>query len=359
MEIIYNNPKIYDTKDIWIQPVSRSSVLESNDIGSCNIIQKIPVLRVLGSPSLKKTVLNILHVLKDKMTFFKNNDENKYMNNIFNYLNDVYFDKSVNNYYKGYKAWYRVIGDLFEDVNVWNFKKVMGKLITLLKVLNPVIVFDLHDISKWNHLKTFERFVECLNKGGLSIVLRCPFESVEFLKSVFKNAKTNNIAAVMYYAKKRGYLILESVSKELLRVSSGNLKIINLILSNSKRTLKSLRDLKIPFKKILPEVVPKKYKKIINAVINLKRFNINEISEVLEYSQSTVYNYLNELVELNILNKRKFKKNVIFKVAIKKEMFFDIIDSFKNTYKNVFFELNKISKIDDRTENFNGFLIFG
>lgn len=204
MEIIYNKPEIYATNDIWIQPVSRSSVLSSNVVGNCKIIHNIPVLRVLGSPSLKRTVLNILHVLKDKMTFFKKNCESEGMDNIFKYLNDIYFDKSVNNYYRAKKAWYRVIGDLFEDVNNWNFKKVMGKLITILKVLNPVLVFDLHDVSKWNHLKTFQRFIQFLKNEGISLVLRCPFEAYSFLKDNFEDHKTNSIAAVIYYTKRKG-----------------------------------------------------------------------------------------------------------------------------------------------------------
>ena len=357
MEIIYNKPDIYATNDIWIQPVSRSSVLDNNVVGTCKIIHDIPVLRVLGRPSLKRTVLNILHVLKDKMTFFKNGSEIKGMNNIFEYLNDIYFDKSVNNYYRAKKAWYRVIGDLFEDVNNWNFKKIIGKLITILKVLNPVLVFDLHDVSKWNHLKTFQRFVKFLKDEGISVVLRCPFEAHSFLKDNFEDYKTNSVAAVIYYAKKKGHLISEKVSKELLKLSSGNLKVINLILANSKRDLKTLRDLKVNSKRILPEVVPKKYKNIIEKIILLKKFNIKEISAILEYSQSTVYNYLNELVEMNIIKKRKLNKNILFKLNISKETVVGIIES-NFDFKNIFFEINN-SILKNRTEMFNGFLIFG
>ncbi|ABO35946.1 transcriptional regulator, ArsR family [Methanococcus maripaludis C5] len=357
MEIIYNKPEIYATNDIWIQPVSRSSVLDSNVVGTCKIIHNIPVLKTLGSPSLKRTVLNILHVLKDKMTFFKNSSEIKGMDNIFEYLNEIYFDKSVNNYYRAKKAWYRVIGDLFEDVNNWNFKKVMGKLITILKVLNPVLVFDLHDISKWNHLKTFQRFVRFLKYEGISIVLRCPFEAYSYLKNNFEDYKTNSIAAVIYYAKKKGNLISEKVSKELLKLSSGNLKVIDLILANSKRDLKNLRDLKVNSKRILPEVVPKKYKNIVEKIILLKKFNIKEISAILEYSQSTVYNYLNELVEMNIIKKRRLNKNILFKLNIDKKTIRNIIKS-NFEFKNIFFEINN-SSLKNYTEMFNGFLIFG
>ncbi|ABR54931.1 conserved hypothetical protein [Methanococcus vannielii SB] len=368
MEIIYNKPGLYDTKDIWIQPVSRGSVLESNEVGSCTIIKdkgilestklkETPVLRILASPSLKKTIFNIAYVLKDKMTFFKNSKP-KYMENIFKYLNKVYFDKGVNNYYKSYKAWYRVIGDLFENINVWNFKKVTGKLITILKAFNPVIVFDLHNISKWNHIKTFQRFIKWLNNEGLSIVLRCPFESVNYLKKIFEDAKTNNIAAVMHYAKKRGYLISESVSKEILKLSSGNLKIINIILSKSKRILKNLRDLKISWKHVLIEVIPKKYKKIMETITHLKKFNIKEIVEFLDYSHSTVYNYLNELVNLNVIKKRRVKKNILFKINIDKESLLNSCNYIKDP-KNIFFEVNKLSKIDYKVETFNEFLVFG
>ncbi|WP_459201572.1 transcriptional regulator [Methanococcus sp. CF] len=371
MEIIYNKPEIYATNDIWIQPVSRSSVLESNVVGNCKLIHNIPVLRVLGSPSLKKTVLNILHVLKDKMTLFnpknsendgKSNEKIEGMNNIFKYLNDTYFDKSVNNYYRAKKAWYRVIGDLFEDINTWNFNKVMGKLITILKVLNPILVIDLHDISKWNHLKTFQRFVQFLKNEGINLVLRCPFEAYSYLKNNFKEYKTNSVAAVIYYAKKKGYLISEKVSEELLKLSSGNLKVIDLILANSKRDLKNMRDLKINWKKIIPDVLPKKYKNIVQKIFLLKKFNIKEISDVLEYSSSTVYNYLNELVELNIIKKRKLNKNILFKLDIDKKTAFDIVAS-NVDFKNIFFEMNKLNNLDgfmkNRTEIFNGFLIFG
>ncbi|CAF29587.1 helix-turn-helix domain-containing protein [Methanococcus maripaludis] len=360
MEIIYNKPEIYATNDIWIQPVSRSSVLESDVVGNCKIINDIPILRVLGSPSLKKTVLNILHVLKDKMTIFKNNFEIKGMDNIFKYLNDVYFDKSVNNYYRAKKAWYRVIGDLFEDVNNWNFKKVMGKLITILKVLNPILVFDLHDVSKWNHLKTFQRFVQFLKNEGISIVLRCPFEAYSYLKNNFENYKTNSVAAVIYYAKTKGHLISEKVSEELLKISCGNLRIIDLILANSKRDLKNMRDLKINWKKIIPEVLPKKYKNIVQKIFLLKKFNIKEISDMLEYSSSTVYNYLNELVGLNIIKKRKVNKNILFKLDVDKKTAFDIIQS-NVDFKDIFFEINDFKNINlkKRTEIFNGFLIFG
>jgi len=357
MEIIYNKPEIYATNDIWIQPVSRSSVLDSNVVGSCKIINNIPILRVLGSPSLKRTVLNILHVLKDKMTFFKNSCEIEGMDNIFKYLNNTYFDKSVNNYYRAKKAWYRVIGDLFEDTNNWNFKKVMGKLITILKVLNPVLVFDLHDVSKWNHFKTFQRFIQFLKNEGISIVLRCPFEAYSYLKDNFEDYKTNSVAAVIYYVKKKGHLISENVSKELLKLSSGNLKVINLILANSKRDLKNLRDLKVNSKRILPEIVPKKYKNIVEKIILLKKFNIKEISAILEYSSSTVYNYLNELVELNVIKKRKLNKNILFKLNIGKETVSGIIES-NFDFKNIFFEINNLN-LKNRTEMFNGFLIFG
>lgn len=140
-------------------------------------------------------------------------------------------------------------------------------------------------------------------------------------------------------------------------MSSGNLKVIDLILANSKRDLKNLRDLKLSWKRILPEIVPNKYKNIVQKIVLLKKFNIKEISSILEYSQSTVYNYLNELAELNIVKKRKLNKNILFKLNINKEIVNNIIKS-DFDFKNIFFEINN-SNLKNRTEMFNGFLIFG
>ena len=100
--------------------------------------------------------------------------------------------------------------------------------------------------------------------------------------------------------------------------------------------------MKVNSKRILPEIVPKKYKNIVEKIILLKKFNIKEISGILEYSQSTVYNYLNELVELNVIKKRKLNKNILFKLNIGKETVSNIIES-NFDFKNIFFEINNLN----------------
>jgi hypothetical protein len=230
MNLIYQTASDFLTNDIWIIPTNRKNILELYESGEIKLFNKIPTIRVLATPSLKKTISRLIYTIKDKMVLFNNKNggnENTSIN-IFNYLDNIYFKTPNKNYYRAKKAWYRFIGDLFEDINNWNFKKVIAKTIMLLKILNPVLVFDVHDVSKWNHITGFKKFINMLHKHNISIVLRCPVESLSQIKRTFENSKINNIAIIKYYCKLKGHNISTKVAKYLLKISNGNINILNL-----------------------------------------------------------------------------------------------------------------------------------
>lgn len=339
MNMIYNVAEDFLTGDIWILPTDRGNLLELNENGSIKLVKNIPVLRVLATPSVKKTVSRLVYTIKDRMTMFKG-ETTGWMKNLINYIHKVYFDKKSNNYYKAKKAWYRFIGDLFKNIRDWDFNKVRGKILALLKILNPVLVFDIHNTTKWNYSTSFVKFIKELNKNKITVVLRCPFESMDHIKGLFKESRINNIAAVKYYGKTLGHTISTKVAKYLIEISNGNLNVIRLILKHSKRELKSLRELGIPWLKIIPEIVPKKYRKIMKLACKLKKFNIKNIGNYLNFNISTTYNYMTELVELGLLTKRRVRKNILFKIRIDRDSLFNVIKKYSNNNLHEIFLIN-------------------
>ena len=324
MDLIYKTAPDYLTKDIWIAPTERDNILELNESGSITISKNIPIIRVLATPSIYKTISRLLYFIKDKMVLFKNNNNTNINLNLMDYLNKTYFKTPSKNYYKAKKAWYRFIGDLFKDIEEHNFKKTINKIILLLKILNPIIVFDVHDISKWNHINGFQKFTNILNNMGISIVIRCPIESINHVKRIFENSKINNIAIIKYYGALTNHYISTKVAEYLLKISNGNLNIIKLILQYSKRELKTLRDLKIPWLKIMPKIVPKKYKKIVESACNLKKFKINDLNN-LNLKIPTLYAYLSDLADMGILKRRRAGKSVIYKINIDTNILMNMI----------------------------------
>ncbi len=324
MDLIYKTADDYLTNDIWIAPTERENILELDESGSIVISKNIPIIRVLATPSIYKTISRLAYIIKDKMVLFKNNEEINL--NLMDYLNKTYFKTPSKKYYKAKKAWYRFIGDLFNDIKNNNFKKTINKTILLLKILNPIIVFEVHDISKWNYINGFQKFINILNKMGLSIVIRCPIESINTVKKTFKNSKINNIAIIKYYGTLTNHYISTKVAEYLLRISNGNLNIIKLILQHSKRELKTLRDLKIPWLKIMPKIVPKKYKKIVKTACNLKKFKINDLNN-LNLKIPTLYSYLSDLTEMGILKKRRVGNSTLFKINIDTNNLLNILNN--------------------------------
>ncbi len=344
MNMIYNVAEDFLTGDIWILPTDRDNLLELNENGCIKLVRNIPVLRILATPSIKKTVSRLAYTIKDKMTMFKG-ETSGWMKNLINYLHKTYFDKKSNNYYKAKKAWYRFIGDLFKNIRDWEFNKVRGKIIALLRILNPVLVFDIHNTTKWNYTTSFVKFIKELKKNNITVVLRCPLESMDHVKELFKESRINNIATIKYYGKTLGHTISAKVAKYLIEISNGNLDVIRLILKHSKRELKSLRELRIHWLKIIPEIVPKKYRKIMKLACKLKKFNIKNIGNYLNFSLSTTYNYMNELVELGLLTKRKVRKNVLFKIRIDKDSLLNVIGKYNpNNLHEIFLINSKCSK---------------
>ncbi|WP_421078368.1 helix-turn-helix domain-containing protein [Methanothermococcus sp. Ax23] len=351
MNIIYQTASDFLTNDIWVMPTDRKNILELDESGEIKIFNNIPVLRVLATPSLKKTISRLVYTIKDKMVLFKNKDENINLN-IFKYLDKMYFKTPNKNYYRTKKAWYRFIGDLFEDINNWNFKKVITKTIILLKILKPVLVFDVHNVSKWNHIEGFKKFINTLHKHNISIVIRCPVESINHIKKTFENSKINNIAVMKYYGKLKGYNISTKVAEYLLKISNGNINILKLILPHSKRDLKTLRDLKIPWLKIIPLIVPKKYKRIMEIVCSMKKFSISNIEKYINLKIPTIYAYLSDLVDMKLLKKRRIGRNLIYKLNLNKDELFYFINNipYKDLHYSVFLDSQSIH---------NGFRLFG
>lgn len=372
MDIIDSVAKDFLTNDIWIMPTEREDILELDDIGNIKIVDTIPIIRTLATPSLKKTLKRLLYIIKDKMVLFDSTKNNEIQINIMNYINEKYFNAQNKNYYRAKKAWYRFIGDIFNNIEKNEIKKALTKIIVLLKVLNPILVFEVHDISKWNYPLGFKRFVNFLHSNGISIVIKCPVKSKKNLNILFENSKINNIAIVKYYAKLKGRCISTSVAKYLLNISNGNTNIIDILLNKSKRELKTLRDLKVPWLKILPIIVPNKYKKIIKIICNIKKFKINDIEQLLDLKIPTIYAYLKELVDMGILTKRRINNRIgrpsrtfLYKLSLNKEILFNYLDTLP--YNDIYFAVfcganNKILTnfgMELRKYNNKSFRVFG
>lgn len=56
MDIIDSVAKDFLTNDIWIMPTDREDILELDDIGNIKIVDTIPIIRTLATPSLKKNI---------------------------------------------------------------------------------------------------------------------------------------------------------------------------------------------------------------------------------------------------------------------------------------------------------------
>ncbi len=357
MDLIYKTAPDYLTNDIWVAPTERERILELDECGNIHISENIPIIRVLATPSIFKTISRLIYIIKDKMVLINStntgddrnnknnknntnninngnntnntNNTNKTSMNLIKYLDKTYFKTPSKNYYKAKKAWYRFIGDLFKDISNKDFKKTINKTIFLLKLLNPILVLDVHDVSKWNHISGFQKFVKILHNKGISIVLRCPIESINHVKRTFENSKINNIAIIKYYGTLSNHHISSKVAEYLLKISNGNLNIIKTILQHTKRDLKTLRDLKIPWLKIMPKIVPKKYYKIVKAICSLKKFKITELAMLssLNLKLPTLYTYLSDLTDMGILKKRRIGKTIIYKLNMDKD---NLMEIFKN-----------------------------
>ncbi|MCS3901901.1 hypothetical protein [Methanococcus voltae] len=318
MKLIKNYPKTYDTGDLWIQPTNQSTILNYDNCFEFNYINKTPIIRILGSPSVSKMINNLLNAISKKFAYGKY-DVN-HMNNIFEYINKEY---RINGKYNRAKiGWYKVIGDTFNDLKKNNFEKVLFKLNTLLKSIKPLIVIDTNNTYAWNYNHSFKRFVNWLN-NDFSIIIRTPFKNIKNIKQHFSNSKINNCAALINYAKNFGILIKNcKVAERILNISHGNITAIEIILKNSKRELKTLRDLKIPWKKVAYQIIPTNLKKLYEKCMQLKKFKIQDIYESYdEFTKPTLYRYLSELCNMGILSKNKTKKTITFKVLINKLLF--------------------------------------
>ncbi|ACV24851.1 hypothetical protein [Methanocaldococcus fervens] len=332
MKIIKAVPEEF-LNGLYLIPTDRGNLLKLDENGSFEIINNIPIIRVLVTPNLKKTISKIVYQIKDKYYLFKNHEKANWLKNLLEYINDkIEFDK----YYKAKKAWYRGIGDLFKNIRKWEFGKVIGKSISLLKVLNPIIVFDIHDIRKWHYKKSFIKFVKELRKSNLSVVIRYPIDCHREIAKIFSDGILNVKASIKYFAKAHGYYISNKVAEYLLSITNGNLDVIYLILRHSKREIKNLRQLKIPWLKILPYIIDSKYRKLVKAIVKLRKFKVEDICYRVDYKLSTLYRYLDELVELGILTKIRYKNKIRFKIKLNRKILLELIKKSKNNYLSWF-----------------------
>ncbi|NPA61928.1 MAG: transcriptional regulator [Methanococci archaeon] len=330
MNIIKTTPEDF-LNGLYFIPTFRGNILELDEKGEFEIINKIPIIRVVATPNLKKTVGRLIYLIKDKYFLFKNYENAKWLKNLLKYINEkIYFDK----YYRAKKAWYRGIKDLFYDIKTWNFEKAIGKTITLLKILNPIIVFDIHDIRKWHYKKSFVRFVKELRKNKISVVIRFPYECYEEMKLLFPEGTLNVKASIKYFAKVHNCLVSDKVAEHLLKLTNGNLETIYLILKHSKREIKNLRELKIPWLKILPHIVNSKYRKLVEKIIELKKFKIEDIEYRVNYKLPTLYRYLDELVNLGILVKIRYKNKVRFKIKLNRNNLLNLLKNYQENYEH-------------------------
>ncbi len=344
MDIIYKLPESFRREGITqILPTERNHLLEiGENNANITIIKDTPIIHVLGTPSLYNTIKRIIYCLKDKFTFAKNYNEINI--NLTKYLEKIYFNNEYKNYYKGKKAWYRFIGDLFNDIENKNFKKVMNKLVILLKIIKPILVIDVHNTTKWNYINAFKKFVNILS-NNTPVVIRCPLESLEHAQSLFENPKINNIAIIKYIGLKTGHIMSDNVAKYLMEISNGNYNVIRIVLRHCKKELRTVRDIKIPWLKILPKVVPKKYKTLMEAVVSLKKFKIKDLDNI-GLKDSTLYNYLTDLYIIGILKKRRHGRNIIYSLNIKNNVLINFLNKlciYKSIY-DVIYNFGSINK---------------
>ena len=326
---------------LYLIPTDRGNLLELDENGNFEIANNIPIIRVLATPNLKKTIAKIVYQIKDSYYLFREHENANWLKNLLEYM-----DKKIefDNYYRAKKAWYRGIGDLFNNIKNWDFKKVVGKTISLLKALNPIVVFDIHDIRKWHYNKSFIKFVKVLRENNISVVLRYPIECHELIRKIFPEGILNIKATIKFFAKFHGYYISDKVAEYLLDITNGNLDAIYIILRHSKREIKTLRELKIPWLKILPYIVDSKYRKLVEAIVELRRFKVEDIIYKLNYKLSTIYRYLDELVELGILSKIRYRGRVRFKIRLNRDILLKLLSKPKdnNTFWISIFLLDSI-----------------
>ncbi|AAB98776.1 TPA: transcriptional regulator [Methanocaldococcus jannaschii] len=332
MKIIKAVPEEF-LNGLYLIPTDRGNLLELDENGNFEVVNNIAIIRVLATPNLKKAIAKIVYQIKDKYYLFKNHKKANWLKNLLEYMNNkIEFDK----YYRAKKAWYRGIGDLFRNIRKWEFEKVVGKIISLLKVLNPIVVFDVHDIRKWHYRKSFINFVKELRKNSISVVIRYPIDCHEEIREIFPEGILNTKATIRYFAKVHGYYISDRVAEYLLKITNGNLETIYLILRHSKREIKNLRELKIPWLRILPYIVDSKYRKLVEVIIELRKFKVEDITYKVNYKLSTIYRYLDELVELGILTKIKHKGKVRFKIRLNRNILLTLLKKSKNNYLHWF-----------------------
>ncbi|WP_456418392.1 transcriptional regulator [Methanocaldococcus infernus] len=320
MNIIREVPESF-LNGFYLMPTDRENIKEG---GEFYFINKIPILRVHFTPNLKKNIKKIVYLIRDKYSFSK--PISGWLSNLFNYIKEK---KSLRRHYRAKKAWFRAIGDLFKDIENWEFRKVINKVMSLLRSINPILVIELHDISKWHHGASTIKFIKELYKRGISIVLRYPQECHNHIKKIFREGRLNIKGAIKYFARKLNYYISDSVAEYLSKISQGNLEVVYLILKCCKRTLRSAREIKIPWLKILPYIVDSKYRKFVELAIELRSFTIEDIYLRLNYKLPTVYRYLDDLAKMGILKKIKARKKIRFKLKLKKEKLISLLENYR------------------------------
>ncbi|WP_456472814.1 transcriptional regulator [Methanocaldococcus sp.] len=305
----------------YLIPTDRENIKEDIEF---TISNNIPILILHFTPNLKKNVKKIVYLLKDK--YYLSKPIEGWFNKLYKYIEEK---KKFRKHYRAKKAWFRAIGDLFLDIENWEFRKVINKIVSLLKSINPILVINLNDIRKWHYGESVIRFIKELYKKRISIVLRYPYESHKYIKNLFKEGDLNIKGAIKYFAKRLGYYISESVANYLFKISKGNLEVIYIILKNCKREIRSAREIKIPWLKILPYIVDSKYRKFVEFAIERRKFGVEEIFINLNYKLPTVYRYLDDLTKMGILRKIKAKRKIIFKLDLKKDRLFNILKNYK------------------------------
>jgi len=328
MKIIKAVPEEF-LNGLYLIPTDRGNLLELDENGNFEVVNNIPIIRVLATPNLKKTIAKLAYQIKDKYYLFKDYEKATWLKNLLEYMSKkIELDK----YYRAKKTWYRGIGDLFKNIRKWEFEKVVGKIISLLKVLNPIIVFDVHDIRKWHYKKSFLNFIKELRKNNISVVIRYPIDCHGEILRVFPEAILNVKASIKYFAKAHGYYISDRVAEYLLNITNGNLDTIYLILRYSKREIKNLRELKIPWLKILPYIVDAKYRKLVEVITELRKFKIEDIAYKVNYKLPTLYRYLDDLVKLGILTKVKYKNKIRFRIRLNRNILLSLLKKSKHNY---------------------------
>ncbi|CAB3287526.1 conserved protein of unknown function [Methanocaldococcus lauensis] len=332
MKIVKTVPEEF-LNGLYLIPTDRYNLLNLDENGEFIVDKNIPIIRILATPNLKKTISKLIYQIKDKYYLFRNYKNAHWLKNLLEYIDEkIKFDK----YYRAKKAWYRGIGDLFKNIRKWEFEKVIGKVISLLRALNPILVLEIHDIRMWHYKKSFINFVKVLRKNNISVVLRYPIDCHKIIKRIFPEGILNTEATIKYFAQVHGYYISKKVASYLLKITNGNLDMIYIILKHSKRNIKTLRELKIPWLKILPYIVNSKYRKLVEVIVELRRFKIEDIIYKVNYKLSTLYKYLDDLVKLGILTKIKYKGKLRFRLKLNRSTLLDLIQKYKEYYKSWF-----------------------